>query len=166
MVSKSSAFDAIRRARSLRERHPDAPDSVAHVFLVLATYADGRTGRSARPGRERLAHDTGLSLSAINRAVRWLIDRDELRRDYRGHRGSASCYSIKGVTHDTLSGAKSVTEAPKGCHPRHTTSHTSEDRSAASPRRSPPPCGICGGGTTVEDGIAACASGCYWSEEV
>ena len=96
-MSRPNAFATIRRARSLKERHPDAPPSVALVALVMATYADGRTGTSIRPGYERVAEQTGLYIGTVKDAVRWLEARGELRRDKEGHRGSAACFTFLDV---------------------------------------------------------------------
>ena len=96
-MSRTDAFATIRRARTLRERHPDAPPSAVLVALTLATYADGRTGTSIRPGFERIMEDTGLGRTAVKSAVRWLESRDELRRDKQARRGSAACFTFLGV---------------------------------------------------------------------
>jgi Helix-turn-helix domain len=102
----ASSFDTIRRASQIRQRHPDAPPNAVLVALVMATFADGKTGASIRPSFELLAERTGLSISAIQRNVRWLERHDELRRDKQGHRGSAACFTYVGgkpVTSDALS---------------------------------------------------------------
>jgi hypothetical protein len=112
-VSDTDAFATIRRARSLRERQPDAPASTVLVALVLATYANGRTGTNIRPGLELVADLTGVTLRQVRRHVAWLEERGELRRDKEGHRGSAACFTYLGgkeVAHDHL--------YEKGGHPR------------------------------------------------
>jgi hypothetical protein len=108
-MSSTDAFATIRRARSLRERHPDAPLSAVLVALCLATFADGKSGTNIRPGFDLIAEITGFSVSTVQRAVRWLERHDELRRDKQGHRGSAACFTFIGgkpVTSDALSDEK------------------------------------------------------------
>jgi hypothetical protein len=87
------------------------------VALVLATYANGRTGASIRPGLELVAEVTGLSLSTIQRRVRWLEEHGELRRDKQGHRGSAACFTYiggkAGHLDDALSGESRSGETGK-----------------------------------------------------
>lgn len=92
----SNAFDTIKAARALRERHPDAAPSAVNVGLVMATFANGRSGTSIRPGHELIAEITGLHLDTVRDAIRWLKDRGELREDKAGHRGSAACYTWLG----------------------------------------------------------------------
>jgi hypothetical protein len=95
-MADNDAFATIRRARSLLERHPDAPASAAHVALVMATFANGRTGTSIRPGLARVEELTGLDRRTVQRAVRWLEQRRELRRDKEARRGSAACFTWVG----------------------------------------------------------------------
>lgn len=92
------AFSTIRHARALRDRHPDAPRTAAHILLLLATYANGRTGSSIRPGHALIGQHTGLGRNAVRLALRWLEAHGELRCDKRGHNGSAAHYSILGLT--------------------------------------------------------------------
>jgi hypothetical protein len=126
-MSSTDAFATIRRARSLRERHPDAPLSAVLVALVMATYANGATGTSIRPGTDRLVDETGLDRRTIQRAIAWLVERGELRRDKPGHRGSAACFTfLKGDTSDTLSSEKGDTGVPKGCRSDRPTNQTSQ----------------------------------------
>ena len=68
-MSTTDALATIRAARALRERHPDAPPSVAAVALVLASFANGSTGTSIRPGFGRVADCTGLNVQTVKRAV-------------------------------------------------------------------------------------------------
>jgi hypothetical protein len=95
-MSKTDAFAAVRAARALRERHPDAPPGTVLVALALATYANGRTGTSIRPGYARVAAITGLHPQTVKRAVAWLVARQELRRDKAAHPGSAACFTWVG----------------------------------------------------------------------
>ena len=88
------AFTTIRHARDLKRRHPKAPRSAAHVLLVLATYANGRTGSNIRPGHELVEEHVGLERNAVRLAIQWLIEHGELRRDKPGHNGSAAHYTI------------------------------------------------------------------------
>lgn len=172
LSSSTDAFATIRRARTLRERHPDAPASAVLVALVLASYANGKSGTSIRPGLERVAEETGLALSSVRRHVAWLENRGELRRDKQGHRGSAACF--------TYVGGKALTSEPhseKGARQEH------ERRSPVSPHQPDQPtpsepsgssgirCELCGGETEIEtepDGwrVASCATGCCWHVHV
>ena len=95
-MSKPDAFATIRAARAITERHPDAPPSVAAVALALATFANGRTGTSIRPGYKRVAAITGLHEQTVKRAVAWLVARGELRRDNTARPGSAACFTWLG----------------------------------------------------------------------
>jgi hypothetical protein len=113
-MSKPHAFATIRAARTLRERHPDAPPSAAHVALAMATYANGRTGTSIRPGVANLVEDTGLHPDTVQRAIQWLVRREELRRDKAGHRGSAACFTwVGGMGGPDTFGAKHGADAAK-----------------------------------------------------
>jgi hypothetical protein len=93
---KRNAYTTMQAARSLRERQPDASPSHVAVALALASFADGATGTSIRPGAERIAAITGLNLQTVHRRIRWLVQRGELRRDKHAWRGSAACYTWVG----------------------------------------------------------------------
>jgi hypothetical protein len=90
---KRNAYTTMQRARSLRERQPDASPSLVAVALALATFADGPTGAMIRPGLNRVANITGLSARQVQRHVAWLVTRGELRRDKLAWPGSAACYA-------------------------------------------------------------------------
>jgi hypothetical protein len=92
----SNAFSTINAARAIRERHPDATPSTAHVAIAMATFANGRSGASIRPGVANLAALTGLHPDTVQCAIQWLVARGELRRDKPGHRGSAACFTWVG----------------------------------------------------------------------
>lgn len=92
----TNGFTTINRARTLRERHPDAPPSACHVALFMATYADGKSGTSIRPGFEAIEEGTGLSRRGVQMAVRWLEDHDEIRREREARRGSAALFTYIG----------------------------------------------------------------------
>jgi hypothetical protein len=108
---------------------------VRHVALVLATFANGKTGTSIRPGHELVAERTGFHLDTVRDAIRWLKERGELREDKPGHRGSAACYTWLGgmVGADTppIDG-KVGSHAAKGgvSHPTHLPDHEDHPRSA------------------------------------
>lgn len=113
----TDAFATIRRARSLRQRHPDASPAVSLVALHAATYADGHNGTRIWPGHERIARETGLNRQTVQKSIRWLRQRGELRLDKAGRRGSASAYTYMGV--GLPDDVKAVQEAPpnsKGVH--------------------------------------------------
>lgn len=101
-MPRRDAFSAINRARTLCDRHddPGLPDvvkasAVAQVFSVLATFADGDTGRNARPSTARLMAITYLSRPTVTRALARLVDLGEIARTSgAAHRGSAACYTI------------------------------------------------------------------------
>lgn len=95
-MSSTNTFATIRAARSLLERHPGAPTSAVHVALVMATFANGRTGTSIRPGEAAVASLTGLHPDTVKRAISWLVEHGELRRDKPGFRGSAACFTYVG----------------------------------------------------------------------
>lgn len=92
---KPNAYTTMQRARSLRERHPDASPSHVAIALALATFADGPTGTMIRPGHARLAGITGLDPRTVRRAVRWLEERGEVWRVREGRRGSAACFTYR-----------------------------------------------------------------------
>ena len=92
----NNAFSTINAAKKLKERHPDAPASVAFIGLVMATFANGKTGTGIRPGVERLAELTGYHTDTVQDAIEWLVARGELRRDKKGYRGSAACFTWVG----------------------------------------------------------------------
>lgn len=115
-MARPDTFATIRRARALRERHPDAPPSVCAVALLLGTYADGRTGAMIRPGFARVAEETGLHVDTVRDAIRWLEAKGELRRDKEGHRGSAACFTYLGVAGDVAPEATASPEAPPGAN--------------------------------------------------
>ena len=93
---KPNAYTTMQRARSIRERHPDASPSLVAVALAMATFADGATGTSIRPGHDRIAAITGLSVKTVHNLVPWLVRRGELRRDKPAWPGSAACYTYIG----------------------------------------------------------------------
>jgi hypothetical protein len=86
----------MQRARSLRERHPDASPSLVAVALAAATFADGPTGTMIRPSHDRLAAITGLSVPRVHKLMQRLVKIGELRRDKQAWRGSAACYTWVG----------------------------------------------------------------------
>jgi hypothetical protein len=132
---KPNAYTTMQRARSLRERQPDASPSHVAIAVIMASFADGPTGTSIRPGVDRVAELTGLTLRTVQRGIRWLEERGELRRDKNGWRGSAACFTWlggapeKGVTEAALSEQKGVTESRKGRHSRRPTTHTPQQPS-------------------------------------
>jgi hypothetical protein len=95
-MGRPNAYTTMQRARSLRERHPDASPSHVAIALALASFADGPTGTSIRPGYDRIAEITGLNVQTVHRRIRWLVKRGELRRDKKGWRGSAACFTWVG----------------------------------------------------------------------
>jgi hypothetical protein len=120
----SNAFSTINAALSLHERHPDAPPSVRHVGLAMATFANGKTGTSIRPGVARLVSLTGLHSDTVQDAVEWLVERGELRRDKRGHRRSAACFTwiggMRGSDTPAIDGMQGSHTANAGVsHPHH-----------------------------------------------
>lgn len=170
-MNGTDAFATIRRARSLTERHPDVTPSVVQVALTMATYADGKTGASIRPGLERLMHDTGLGRSTVLTAIAELIERGELRRERRGRRGSASCFTflgVKGPVSNTLSERKGPDDDSIGSSQQHTTTQTSKSSGTSVP--SDKHCPFCSGELEygTEDGIAyaRCAGECAYSESL
>jgi hypothetical protein len=156
-MSKPDAFATIRRARSLRERHPDAPLSVIAIAQNLATYADGRTGTNIRPGHERIAEQTGLHSNTVRLGIRWLEDRGEIRCDKPGHRGSAACYTFLGIGDTPASdGGNGDTPASEWDNPasRAPTNQTSQHPSGLPGPR---------GGEAPHPGkqtVFTCAAGC------
>ena len=144
MSKPTTAFATIRRARTLRERRPDAPSSVCHVALVMATYAKGYTGVSIRPGQQHIMDETGLSRSTAQRAIGWLVKNGEIRRDRRGHSGSASCFTYLGVTELRLTAAqKGLTgESPTTNQPRNEAASTTvlQDDQVGQPQMKQSPC--------------------------
>jgi hypothetical protein len=103
-MRRANAYTTMQRARSLRERHPDASPSHVAIALALASFADGPTGTMIRPGYQRIAAITGLNVQTVHRGIRWLVQRGELRRDKDAWRGSAGCF--------TWVGGKVVPDAP------------------------------------------------------
>src|SRR5689334_15830048 len=107
-----NAFAAQHRAATLLERHPTAGPRAAHVLLMLSTFADGDTGRNARPSRAVLCELTGYGTATVTRALRRLVELGEVTRTNRAaHRGSTACYTInlehrKQITDDHLSTSK------------------------------------------------------------
>jgi hypothetical protein len=97
-MGRPNAYTTMQRARALRERHPDAAPSHIATALLMASFADGPSGTSIRPGLDKVADLTGLHRETVKRAVRWLEARGELRRDKQGHRGSAACFTWIGGT--------------------------------------------------------------------
>lgn len=79
-------------------RRGDLHPTVQHVIMMLATYADA-DGRNAFPGEERLARDTGRSVSVVRRALAaaraagWIV-RDETSSARRRARGHADVYML------------------------------------------------------------------------
>jgi hypothetical protein len=128
---KPNAYTTMQRARSLRERQPDASPSVVALALLLASYADGPTGTSIRPGLIALIEQSGLDRRTVQRGIRWLEDCGELRRDKQGHRGSAACFTWigKGVTDAALSEQIGRHEGRKGCHSHRPTNQTPQNPS-------------------------------------
>jgi hypothetical protein len=167
---KPNAFTTIQRARSLRTRHPEARPSVCHVALVMATYANGKTGASIRPGVARLVESTGLHRDTVQDAIEWLVKHDELRRDKPGHRGSAACF--------TYVGGKVESDTPpfEGMEGRHTGNAGVSDPYTNQINQPPPglpgPPGVAEAGESREDGpheewpaekqaaSACCVEGC------
>jgi hypothetical protein len=92
----TDAFATLRRARTIGLRHPKVSAAAALVALHLATYADGKTGTRIYPGNDRIARETGLNERTVRRAITWLCQNGELRRDKPGARGSAACFSYVG----------------------------------------------------------------------
>lgn len=100
---------------------PSTP-TVKLVALTLATYANGRTGGSIRPGIQRLAQVTGLSERTIIRSVKELEELGMVscvRRGSsfgRGGKGMASTYQL------TVPAALGVEDAVTGdSSPDHVT---------------------------------------------
>lgn len=93
---RPNAYTTMRAARTLRERHADASPSHVAVALAMATFADGATGTMIRPGYRRVADITGLHADTVRRAIGWLVERGELRRDKDAWRGSAACFTWVG----------------------------------------------------------------------
>ena len=159
---ETDAFSTLRRARSLHERHPHAPSSVLHVALVMATYADGRTGRNIRPGYENLARATGLHIQTVKRAIGWLERHGELWRVKEGHNGSAACFTYR--LHDPeVGGASDTPYSEKGVHSVEVggvsdTPHPPHPQNPSGPSR---PSGDGEPGEPGVDGPPACAwEGC------
>jgi hypothetical protein len=89
------AFRSMRHAFELLEREPAASQTAAHVFGVLAFFADGYDGTNIRPTNERVAAITGRSVRVVERAIAELLDLGELIRvNGSAHRGSAACYRL------------------------------------------------------------------------
>lgn len=78
---KSKSFEAIEWARSYAPtvlKSDGKPDGVAmHVLLILATYADGATGKNARPSQDTLATGTRLSVKTVAQKLA-VLERDGL----------------------------------------------------------------------------------------
>lgn len=132
------AFSTIKAARTIGLRHPDVPAYVAAVGLAMASYANGRQGTMIRPRFAVVAQELGMSLSQVQRAVRWLEQRNELRRDKTGWRGSAACFTWLGgmeVVDDPLSGLMEVAGAANGGRGRPPTNPTSQDQDPSDPSR-------------------------------
>lgn len=126
-MARPHTYTTIRKARTLRERHPDASASIAHVALVMATFANGPSGTMIRPTLKTVADLTGLHHKTVQDAVKWLEEQGELRRDKQGWRGSAACFTYVGGS-DTGSDAadSSQPEQPAAdpcshCHVRPVT---------------------------------------------
>lgn len=92
-----STWSTLQRARSLGERHPDAPATVKALALYLASYARGTNGTGIYPGLETTMRETGFSKSVIARGIAWLVEHGELRRDNAGRRGSRASFTYLGV---------------------------------------------------------------------
>jgi hypothetical protein len=95
-MARPNAYTTVQRARSLRERQPDASPSHVAIAVIMATFADGPTGSMIRPGYARVASLTGLHADTVRRAIHWLVERGELRRDKDAWRGSAACFTYTG----------------------------------------------------------------------
>jgi Helix-turn-helix domain len=125
-----SAFDVIRWARDVRRRHPDLSPAAAHVYLVMATYADGRTGGDIRPSYATVADLTGHHMLTVRRAVHRLIALGELERVGGGNgRGSAALFRIPMPKKEVLQ------MAPSGVRKggATSTSHQPDQSAPASP---------------------------------
>lgn len=134
----SNAFATVKAARSVGRRHPDVPAYVAAVAQCLASYGDGRSGTMIRPSLKRVAEDLGMSLSQVQRAVRWLESRNELRRDKTGWRGSAACFTWLGgmeVVDDPLLTLMEVVEGANGGRGRPPTNPTIQPSDPSDPSR-------------------------------
>jgi hypothetical protein len=145
----SNAFSTINAARAVRERHPDARPSTVHVAITMATFANGRTGTSIRPGVANLATLTGLHPDTVQGAIQWLVARGELRRDKAGHRGSAACFTWVGGMHGSETPAierKDGSEPANGRVSRPYHLPNQQDPSGPpGPRAGEPRCSGCGG---------------------
>ncbi len=167
-MSQTDAFATIRRARSLLGRHPDAPPSVAHVALVMATFANGRTGTSIRPGYGRVAELTGLHPQTVKRAVKWLVAHQELRRDKAAHPGSTACFTwVGGMEVPETPPIMGVPEVADGGASR--TTHQPNQPSPSSPPGSQAGerwgCSMCEARVPLDDGLCrACFEGWYGDE--
>jgi hypothetical protein len=150
-MDRRNAFATIDAARSLRQRHPDVKPSVYTVALVLSSFADGKTGRSIRPGVGRLVELTGFHSDTVQDAIEWLVARGELRRDKKGFRGSAACFTWVGGMEgshtpaiedgagmqgsETPTTSKGVGEAPETSRPAILRPGADGDAVASAPRR-------------------------------
>jgi hypothetical protein len=126
----------MQRARSLRERHTDASPSLVAVALAAATFADGPTGTSIRPGHARIAAITGLSVGRVNKLMQRLVKLGELRRDKPAWRGSAACYTwIGGMVVTEASPSEGMVVAQGRNGGALTTTHQSHPLEPSGPSR-------------------------------
>lgn len=86
---KSRAFELINWARAVEAERLNA--SARHVLLLLATYADAKT-RLCSPGVTRLARETGLARSTVQKALAQLEEAQLIVRARR-HRDSDGGYT-------------------------------------------------------------------------
>jgi len=146
----------MQRARSLRERHPDASPSLVAVALAAATFADGPTGTMIRPSHDRIAEIVGLSVGRVNKYMQALVKLGELRRDKTAWRGSAACYTwvggMVGADAPPLDGMVGAQSRNGGAPATTHLSHPSEPSGPPGPRGTAAPhpkeetyeCGECG----------------------
>jgi hypothetical protein len=103
-LDQDREFTRIPRGRyewePVMRAHPVSKPSVKLVALVMATYANTRTGGQVRPGVARLVADTGTSRNVVLRALAELKDLgliDQLTRGGnlgRASKGMASIYQL------------------------------------------------------------------------
>ncbi len=62
----------------------DLPQTVRHVGLVMAHYADTNTGRNVRPGADRVARGAGMSVRHVKRCRAILLKAGFLEEIVRG----------------------------------------------------------------------------------
>jgi hypothetical protein len=157
-MGRPNAYTTMQRARALRARHPDASPSHVAIAVVMASFADGPTGTSIRPGLDRVAELTGLHRETVKRAIRWLEARGELRRDRQGHRGSAACFSWIGgkqMPQASPIDGKGMPDVPEGDASGITHhSHRSNPTGLPGPRAGAlMECSVCGKRANLTDGL-------------